>query len=544
MEVLMKYRFLFTLLLVAMSLAGVAEPGEAPGPTVMALGAGGNAVYEVYPTGIYPDDRNNVQWALDNVDSPGIVIMKSTDASGNPLAFNFGGTTTGTGGVIKLLRPDITLTGDGWDAILDEPKTKIVGGGGPFTFSPTLSGNAMVFAVNAPGVTVRELKLTSTPAATGVYISSAKQQANDHPVVVERNHISVVSNAVLAYYSAGFPVRINNNVLRGVYSVCGRWIGFTLQPISAYPYDVAVVPTDSLGNAARYPFEIANNRMITTPGVFTQAMLIYGWSNLNSTDPDPEIGFRRYRQTPSSPYVNQFVQGDNGPVLISGNDIRMDSPPETGAEALCLGGTSNGLSHSVVRDNTMSGTCGLTIAVAFYGHDNILVNNDLSEMQAYTHVLISTADTTFSNNVLGKLIPDESELQPVIWLESIHGMPTTTPLPNPVENCVLMHNDYRLTERESGVIILVSNKEFGGAGSEVKNNLVFESGRFPAGTGGARNQILVIADMINPDTGLPYVHDNRIVGHPATYIQKPGIGQTVHQIMRLLMMMDEESVDK
>ena len=133
----MKCRFLFTLLLVAMSLVGVAEPGEAPGPSAIVLGAAGNGIYEVYPTGTYPADRDNVQWALDNVDSPGTVIMKSTDASGNPLAFNFG---SGTGAVIKLLRPDITLTGDGWDAILDEPKTKIVGDGGPFTFSPTLKG--------------------------------------------------------------------------------------------------------------------------------------------------------------------------------------------------------------------------------------------------------------------------------------------------------------------------------------------------------------------------------------------------------------------
>jgi hypothetical protein len=401
----------------------------------------------------------------------------------------------------------------------------------------------MVFAVNAPGVTVRELKLNSTAAATGLYISSANQQASDHPVVVERNDFNVRSYPIVAYYSAGFPVRIDNNVLRGLYPVASRWIGFTLQPISTFPYDVPVVPADSLDNAVRYPFEITNNRMITTPGVFTQAILIYGWSNLNSPDPDPEKGFRRYRQTPSSPWVNQFVQGDNGPVLISGNDIWMDSPPDTFAEAMCLGGASTGLSHSVVRDNIMSGTCSLTIAVAFYGHDNIIVNNDLSEMQAYNHVLISTADTTFSNNVLGKLIPDGSELQPVLWLESLHELPTT-PLPNPVENCVIMHNDYRLTERESGVIILASGKDFGGTGTEVKNNLIFESGRFPRGTGGAGNQILVIAGMINPDTGLPYVHDNRIVGHPANFIQNPGIGQTVSRLLHVLRMMDEEWVDK
>ena len=290
-----------------------------------------------YPTGIYPTDRINVQWALDNVDSPGTVIMKSTDASGNSLAFNFGGTTSGTGGVIKLLRPDITLTGDGWDAILDEPKTKIIGGGGPFTFSPPFPVRRWCSQSTLQGVTVRELKLTSTIAATGVYISSANQQASDHPVVVERNDFSVRQYPATAWYSAGFRVRIDNNVLRGPYPVWGRWIGFTLQPISDYPYDVPVVPTDSLGNIVRYPFEITNNRMITTPGVFTQAILIYGWSNLNSPDPDPEKGCRRNKATLTSPWVNQFVQGDNGPVLIRGNDIWMDSPPETGAEAMCRG---------------------------------------------------------------------------------------------------------------------------------------------------------------------------------------------------------------
>ncbi len=220
-----------------------------------------------------------------------------------------------------------------------------------------------------------------------MYISSANLQASDHPVVVEKNDISAKTNAVLARIPQAFPVRIDNNVLRGVYCVGGRWLGFTLQPISTYPYDVPVVPTDSLGNTVRYPFKITNNQMITTPGVFTQAILICGWSNLNSPDPDPEIGCRRNSQTTSSPWVYQFVQGDNGPVLIRGNDIWMDSPPETGAEAMCLGGISTGLSHSVVRGNTMSGTCGVTIAVALYGHDNILVDNDLSEMQAYNHVM-------------------------------------------------------------------------------------------------------------------------------------------------------------
>jgi hypothetical protein len=64
-------------------------------------------------------------------------------------------------------------------------------------------------------------------------------------------------------------------------------------------------------------------------------------------------------------------------------------------------------------------------------------------------------------------------MQPALELYSVHEAPATTPLPNPVENCVIMQNDYRLTERESGVIVLVSGKDLGGAGTEVKNNLIF-----------------------------------------------------------------------
>ena len=464
----MKYQFFFGLLFVSIALVGVAAPGKAPNPAATASGQSGTALIEVYPTGSYPGDLQSVQAALDNVASPGTVVMKSTDQSGKHLAFNFGGdpAKTGTGGVIKLLRPDITLTGDGWDETLKEPKTKITGGGGPYTFSPTLSGTAMVFAINAPGVTMRQLKLTTTSALTGVYISSAKWQPNDHPVVVERNDFSVVNNSVLAYYSAAFPVKIDNNLFKGYGGAAGWWLGFTLQPIEAYPYDVPIEPKDSLGNIVRYPLEITNNRMITTPGVFAQAMLIYGWANNYSTDPDPDKGFRRYRPNANYPWTYQFVHGDNGPVLISGNDIQMDSPPSTGAEAICLGGTNVGLNHSLVRGNTISGRCGTTIAVALYGHDNVLVDNDLSEAQAYCHASITMADTTFSNNVLGKLIPlpSGSEMplgipQPALELHSTHYYPDRTPTPNAVEYCVIMKNDYRLTGCKKGAILVSSNKE-------------------------------------------------------------------------------------
>ncbi len=170
---------------------GLAWPGTAAGQVI---GNAGDAVLEVAPTGIAPDDATNVQWALDNVASPGTVVLKATDMGGSPRAFNFGGTAIGNGAVIKLLRPDIALTGEGWDEALGEPLTKIVGGGGGFVFSPSSTGQALVFAVRAPGVTIREIKLTTSYSYTGVFISSTTEwPASDHPVLVERNHIKALN---------------------------------------------------------------------------------------------------------------------------------------------------------------------------------------------------------------------------------------------------------------------------------------------------------------------------------------------------------------
>jgi hypothetical protein len=71
----------------------------------------------------------------------------------------------------------------------------------------------------------------------------------------------------------------------------------------------------------------------------------------------------------------------------------------------------------------------------------------------------------------------------------------------------------------------------------VKNNLIFESGSFPPGTGGAARQVTELNIMINPDTGLPYVHDNRIVGVSARGREDPGIGQAVARVNAIRKML-------
>ncbi len=481
-------------------------------------------VLEVYPTGVYPADAQNVQAALNTVESPGTVILRSVDTSGNPLAFNFGPTSPGA--VIELLRPDITLTGDGWDEALNEPKTKIIGGGKKYIAAPTLILGSLVFAVNAPGVTIRELKLTSSYAGTGVLISSVGLQPSGHPVVVERNHISVRVYGASAISSAALPVKITHNVFRGC-SVSGQWLGFTLRLIDSFPFDEPVPPMEASGNVVRFPVEITNNRI-------ENYIWVFGWGNAYSSSPDE--GCRKVASKTETVY-QCGLPGDNGPVLISGNDINIPGTDgiEIGGLNAAMGG--GGINHVVVQNNTMSGSGIGSVSVFSYAHDVLILNNDFSQMQAFVHIKVASPDTTVSGNILGSLTEFSGFSGAVgLFLSSEQLQPFPfTPKPHPVENCVIMKNDYRLVE--SGTIpirspILIAsgidmNNPMFLSGGEVKNNLIFETGRFPADTGGARNNIDILTGSINPDTGLPYVHNNRIVGEPAVGIQHPGIGWMV-----------------
>lgn len=104
--------FIGTILVAALILAAPnAEAQDAPVFTV------------VYPTGVFPVDRQNVQAAVNH---GGVVLLKAVDTSGNPLAFNFGPPVNGSGGV--FLNADVTVTGE----TVGGAMTTITGGNAPF----------------------------------------------------------------------------------------------------------------------------------------------------------------------------------------------------------------------------------------------------------------------------------------------------------------------------------------------------------------------------------------------------------------------------
>jgi hypothetical protein len=114
----------------------------------------------VHPTGAYPTDWMNVQWAVDNVPSGGTVCLKPSDLQGQAQYFHFGDETTGTGSV--NVQHDVLIVGESMpaqafqfpngktpDAALTPDRTIVYGGRPPFRCAPENP--------SAPSLVVRNL---------------------------------------------------------------------------------------------------------------------------------------------------------------------------------------------------------------------------------------------------------------------------------------------------------------------------------------------------------------------------------------------------
>jgi hypothetical protein len=198
---------------------------------------------------------------------------------------------------------------------------------------------------------------------------------------------------------------------------------------------------------------------------------------------------------------------------------------------MLLGDGGAGLSNVTVRQNRLTGSVMDGIARLWYGKNTVITGNDLSGLKTWeAQIKVVGGETIAEENILGfaNHIPGYS------WgvLLGSGALPPeyNFPMPYPTENCVLTGNDYRATglpgwDNGSGCIILQSSADVaGGFGTEVRNNLVKETGRFPRGTGSASKQVFELK------TELGLVHDNRIVGMPAEGLVNPGIGQRLKAI--------------
>ncbi|HLH55177.1 MAG TPA: hypothetical protein VKY92_16345 [Verrucomicrobiae bacterium] len=98
----------------------------------------------VYPTGVWPDDVNNVQAA---VSAGGIVLLKAVNSSGTPTAFNFG-TPELLPGRKVLIEANVTIRGESVGAA----RTTIQGGLSPFSGFTAVSRRITGIDFKGPGI--------------------------------------------------------------------------------------------------------------------------------------------------------------------------------------------------------------------------------------------------------------------------------------------------------------------------------------------------------------------------------------------------------
>jgi hypothetical protein len=214
------------------------------------------------------------------------------------------------------------------------------------------------------------------------------------------------------------------------------------------------------------------------------------------------------------------------------------------------GSYGEGISNAVIEGNTITGWGMGAISVLFYGHNRKIINNDLSGMTTWQGFITAAGrDGLIAGNILGPVDKDFATSEGSLGVATAIAVFSQDPFwlgvypqPLPVTGNVIMDNDFRLTGLKGwgydaganplamtpGCVLLFSTVDVFGdwlPGGEVTNNLVKETGRFPRGTGGPKQQVLEFP---------VHAHDNRIVGHAANeYAQleasNPGIGQKIKE---------------
>jgi hypothetical protein len=457
----------------------------------------------VQGTNTYPQDVIAVQMALNQYE---IVTLKGT--------FNFGqavfgvdydtGQITGTpAGSVYMSRPNVVLEAD------KRTGATIVGGGAPF--SSEYFDAWPVIGITAPDITVRDLVMYGSPDM-GIFFLGNPQTARGKKLTISANTISA-EYPIFLYYTGGLRAVVNRNQLTSLNSqtdlsapLIVGWSGYTPDASGQ------LVP-------AKGSVEITNNEISVknpnVPGEF-DGMRVFGWG-VGNWNRRLFPGAHFYGVVPPlPPGTNPADWGDNGPITISGNIFTMDCPPDFTAfcTAIQVGRSANGANHVRVVNNTIKGTAGAGIDKWSYGHNNLIAWNDLTELTTlFEQIGVMARGTAVAYNRLGAVMN-----APALWITSINWHPSPqaldTPMPLPTEYCLTFENDYRRTglpgwPQGGGAILLASEADaqwYTGVGTEVRYNLVAETGKFPDGTG-PNEQVyqLQVGDE-------PLVHDNWILG--------------------------------
>ena len=468
----------------------------------------------------------DVQAIQTAVDDPAVDVVKLSGT------FEFG-----VDGGVWITRAGVTVTGEGKDR-------PVINGGGAFrTVYINYGGtetwerhHRYVFGINAPGVTIRGLEFRNFDTEAIFVLGGSP---DPRPVVIDDNVMSteniagmeeLMSAAVGSHYTGGWPMRISNNKMTGsTGGIVASWSGYYLNESGQ----------DTYGGS---PLDIVNNEITTNvpPDQLVDGILVLGWNTFESIHPDPEWG-------------------DNGPVLITGNTVNYNDSPATswGGLAIGIGRSAMGLNHCLVANNTITGHGMAGIVKYSYGHDNQIVGNDLSGFAAWDgQIWVFAADTLVSKNILG-LANEFEGYTSGIWVFATLVHPGLCPMPVPLENVMILNNDYTHISDASGSsaagIWVASNADWcyewdeagdcteagQGQGNEVRNNTIVE----PAKSWGVKPADLAetLANQVylqpsNDGVGPQMVHDNKIFGLNAT---KKDVAQAVKDAKKMTEVLKE-----
>jgi hypothetical protein len=473
---------------------------------VLVLAAGPGRV--LADTVVYPEDGFTV---LQNaVDAGGKVLLKALTRDGDPMSVKV---PNDTHLFMGYYGNPVTLEGE------------VVGAHQSTVWGDSFAQKNVVW-IKSGGVTIRNLVITAKyPRDGAIWMRGDGMDAGTHPnsggpIVIENNIIFSEQYGIGGQRTGGWPLVIRGNKITvdGDYRTVEN-IGVKLYN-TGYWVDAGGIKNDPwTWTPAATSVEISNNVVsVTNPaliGYVTDGIRVEGWTVVG--------------------YDLEAEWGDNGPISIVGNSVSLNAALFKPAIGIAVSRTFSGTDNCRVQNNILSGTCNIGILRSSYGGNNRITDNDLSGVQAVIPMVILGHDSVVSDNVFGPLAFPWGAL----LLESAHVHPGACPMPLPTTNCVIMNNDYRKTGAAgwvdegggvpaNGCIMIDSEVDLWGwgtgVGTEVKDNLISEAGRFPVGTGGAKNHVYEL-NLSTP----PLCYENRIVGLPANHVMKPGVGQEIKE---------------
>ncbi|MHA2247891.1 MAG: hypothetical protein ACXADY_23290 [Candidatus Hodarchaeales archaeon] len=210
------------------------------------------------------------------------------------------------------------------------------------------------------------------------------------------------------------------------------------------------------------------------------------------------------------------VDNTNEGTILAGGRIR-------------LGHSAGGVNNAILEYNIFLGTGLGGIEISPYSSNCIVRYNDLSGWTTSTaQIRVAGSNNIIVDNILGEVNPQDifgkfgwPFFPTGIEVISLNFHPPSTPSWD-TENNVIMRNDFRNTGLPGwsfddegdivtyGCIVLYNYNAiletappvYSTSGLSCRNNIVFEVGRFPDGTGGTKQQVWI------PDSEL--VYDNRV----------------------------------